>query len=161
AGAADHLQRRGAGPQGGDQLPGAVPAGRAVQPVRPDRGGDRRDGVRLRAAGASVRADRQADRQPARLHPGRAGPGAAGGVAGEVDRGGDGVARGYLNRPELTAERFMEDPFVTGERMYRTGDLARWLEDGSIEYLGRIDTQVKLRGLRIELGEIESQLEGH
>ncbi|WP_036723329.1 amino acid adenylation domain-containing protein, partial [Paenibacillus forsythiae] len=80
------------------------------------------------------------------------------GVPGEIYIGGDGVARGYLNRPELTAEKFVDNPFVPGERMYRTGDLARWLPDGNIEYMGRIDHQVKIRGYRIELGEIEAQL---
>nr|WP_236432391.1 non-ribosomal peptide synthetase [Pseudomonas syringae] len=84
------------------------------------------------------------------------------GVSGEIHIGGIGVARGYLNRPELTAERFLEDPFSTepAARMYRSGDLGRWLADGNIEYLGRNDDQVKLRGYRIELGEIESQLAG-
>ncbi|NEW07889.1 amino acid adenylation domain-containing protein [Paenibacillus sp. SYP-B3998] len=80
------------------------------------------------------------------------------GVPGELHIGGDCLARGYLNRPDLTAEKFVLDPFVDGGRMYRTGDLARWLPDGNIEYLGRIDHQVKIRGYRIELGEIEAAL---
>ena len=79
------------------------------------------------------------------------------GVAGELYVGGRGVARGYLNRPQMSAERFLQDPFNPG-RMYRTGDLARWLPDGNIEYLGRNDDQVKVRGVRVELGEIESRL---
>jgi amino acid adenylation domain-containing protein/FkbM family methyltransferase len=85
------------------------------------------------------------------------------GVAGEVLIGGVGVGRGYLARPELTAERFIPDRFsrAGGERLYRTGDLGRYGEDGAIEYLGRLDNQVKLRGHRIELGEIEAVLRQH
>jgi len=82
------------------------------------------------------------------------------GVAGEIYIGGDGVAKGYLNRPELTAEKFVDDPFTkqAGEKMYRTGDLGKFLPNGEIICLGRIDAQVKIRGYRIETGEIEFQL---
>ncbi|QKY12014.1 non-ribosomal peptide synthetase [Janthinobacterium lividum] len=82
------------------------------------------------------------------------------GVTGELYIGGDGVGRGYLNQPELTAERFVDDPFSQqpGARLYRSGDLARRLQDGTIDYQGRNDQQVKLRGYRIELGEIETRL---
>ena len=85
------------------------------------------------------------------------------GVAGEIFIGGAGVARGYLNRPELTAEKFLRNPFSRDPkaRMYRSGDLGRYDAAGNIEYLGRIDNQVKIRGFRIELGEIEAALKRH
>ena len=82
-------------------------------------------------------------------------------VPGELYAGGDGLATGYLNRPELTAERFVSNPFQPGSRLYKTGDLVRYLPDGNIEFLARIDLQVKIRGFRVELGEIETRLLQH
>lgn len=83
------------------------------------------------------------------------------GVAGELFIGGVQVGRGYLNRGDLTADRFIDDPFKPGGRLYKTGDLARFMPDGNVEYLGRLDHQVKVRGLRIELGEIEAVVSQH
>ncbi|PFC07354.1 non-ribosomal peptide synthetase, partial [Bacillus cereus] len=83
------------------------------------------------------------------------------GVIGELYIGGAGVSRGYYNNQELTAEKFIDNPFIVGTTMYKTGDLARWLPDGNVEFLGRIDNQVKIRGFRIELGEIENKLLKH
>ncbi len=83
------------------------------------------------------------------------------GVAGEIHIAGEGLARGYLNQKEMTAERFIVHPFEEGQRLYRTGDMGCWRPDGTIDYLGRRDGQIKLRGYRIELGEIEAQLATH
>lgn len=83
------------------------------------------------------------------------------GAPGELCIAGDGLAKGYWNRPDITAEKFIDNPFPGNSKLYRTGDLARWRADGTIDYLGRIDHQVKIRGFRIELGEIEARLNQH
>ncbi len=83
------------------------------------------------------------------------------GISGELYISGVGLARGYIGQPELTKERFLPDPYMPGERMYKTGDLTRWFAQGDIEYLGRLDHQIKIRGFRVELGEIENRLMQH
>jgi len=83
------------------------------------------------------------------------------GIKGEICVGGDGLARGYLNNSDLTAEKFIDHPFVPGEKLYKTGDVGRWLEDGTVAFMGRKDSQVKIRGYRIEVGEIENTLLSH
>src|SRR5262249_22694989 len=82
-------------------------------------------------------------------------------VPGELYLAGSGIAWGYLNRPDMTAQRFLPDPFAQGSRLYRTGDRVRWLADGTLEFLGRLDQQLKVRGFRIEPGEIEAVLMRH
>ncbi len=142
-----------------ERLPGV----RAAQPLRTDRDrgrGDRLDLLRRRIAGE--RSDRPSDGANTRNYilDSRREPVPIG-APGEIHIGGVPVGRGYLNRPELTAERFIANPFVKGERLYRTGDLGRFRPDGIVEYLGRNDFQVKIRGFRIELGEIEARLAEH
>jgi amino acid adenylation domain-containing protein len=83
------------------------------------------------------------------------------GIEGELCIGGEGLALGYINNPEMTKNKFVDNPFVSGQRIYKTGDMVRWRKDGNLEYLSRTDEQVKIRGMRLELGEIESQLCEH
>jgi non-ribosomal peptide synthetase component F len=154
------VQRRGAALRAAGALRAVPAARRAAQPLWPDRGRHRRQRVALRRRPASRH---RADRPPIanmrlyvldrHLQPVPAG------CPGEIHIGGIGVARGYLNRPELTAERFVPDPFApTPAAPVQDRRPRRWLPDGAIEYLGRNDFQVKIRGMRIELGEIESAL---
>ena len=133
--------------------------------VRPDRE-PRRNRVqaqrlsgRVARAPANRKADRQREGLPARPTP----PARADRRARRIYIGGVSLARGYLGRPELTAERFVPDPFGRSPqaRLYRTGDLARYLPDGEIDYLGRADHQLKIRGFRVEPGEVESALREH
>ncbi len=132
-----------------------------LQSLRPDRGRRGRDVPRVpRVRGQPPRAHRQAGGQHAKsMSLTRAASPCPSASRANCSLGGVQVARGYLNRPELTAQRFVADPFSEDSRgrLYRTGDLARWQPDGSIVYLGRLDHQVKLRGFRIELGEIEAR----
>ncbi len=115
-------------------------------------------GVRVRGGRATI--GRPLPNEQAYILDGRLQPVPVG-VRGELFIGGDKLARGYLNQPELTREKFVEAPFAPGRRLYRTGDAARFRDDGTIEFLGRLDHQVKMRGYRIELGEIETVLAQH
>ncbi len=112
---------------------------------------------------AAVVANCDAALAQAEQQAGTSGRSAVIGIAGELHIGGIGLARGYLNRPDLTAEKFIKHPFNQDPqaRLYKTGDLARYLSDGNIEFLGRIDHQVKIKGYRIELGEIEANIAKH